>query len=124
LTTWHIGGRSELIPARRGYRLMHDLYVGHRWKQAAREMWDDGVRYVIVNRGNRMQSPTLDRFSSFSSPYLVRSWPQQAEVERYMARLTKIAEPLGSVHEYHGYLLDPTRLFATASTPRPPAPHR
>jgi hypothetical protein len=111
LTTWHVGGPSELPPIRRGYLLMHRLYVGDRWRAAARQMWKLGVRYVVVNRGFRMQAPTVDAFSSFKTPYLVRSWDQLAEVDAYMRRLSLIAQPVGRRVEYYVYRLDRRRLF-------------
>lgn len=111
LTTWHVGGPSELPPIRRGYLLMHRLYVGDRWHAAARQMWKLGVRYVVVNRGFRMQAPTVDAFSSFKTPYLVRSWDQLAEVDAYMRRLSLIAQPVGRRVEYYVYRLDRRRLF-------------
>jgi hypothetical protein len=74
-------------------------------------MWKLGVRYVVVNRGFRMQAPTVDAFSSFSTPYLVRSWAQLAEVDRYMHRLSSIARPVGRRVEYYVYRLDRKRLF-------------
>jgi len=111
MTTWHIGGKSELVPARRGYLLMHRLYVGDHWRQATQQMWRLGVRYVVVNRGFRMQSPTLDDFSSFNAPYLVHSWDDQAEVVAYMKRLSLVASEIGSVQEYHVYRLERRKLF-------------
>jgi hypothetical protein len=111
MTTWHIGGPSELLPARRGYLLIHRVYVGDDWRSAARSMWQLGVRYVIANRGFRMQSPTLDKFSSFNAPYLVRSWKDQEEVNAYLGRLAQIATETGSLGEYHAYRLDPAKLF-------------
>ena len=111
LTTWHVGGPSELPPIRRGYRLMHRLYVGDRWRAAARQMWKLGVRYVVVNRGFRMQASTVDAFSSFKTPYLVRNWDQLAEVDRYMRRLSLVARPVGRRVEYYVYRLERGRLF-------------
>jgi hypothetical protein len=111
LTTWHVGGPSELPPIRRGYLLIHRLYVGDRWRAAARQMWKLGVRYVVVNRGFRIQAPTVDAFSSFSTPYLVRNWAQLAEVEGYVRRLSLIAQPVGRRVEYYVYRLDRRRLF-------------
>jgi hypothetical protein len=113
MTTWHIGGPSELAPARRGYLLIHRLYVGDRWRSAARQMWSLGVRYVVVNRGFMMQLPTLDRFSSFGAPYLVHGWDDQAQVVRYMRRLSTIATRVGSEREYYVYRLDRRRLFGS-----------
>jgi hypothetical protein len=118
MTAWHIGGKSELAPSRKGYVLMHRLYVGDRWRAAAREMWHLGVRYVVANRGFRMQEPTLDRFSSSSTPYVVHNWDDVNEVVAYMKRLGRISTEVGFVDEYHVYRLDPKRLFAThASDP-------
>jgi hypothetical protein len=116
MTTWHIGGQSELLPARRGYLLIHRVYVGDHWRSAARSMWHLGVRYVVVNRGFRMQSPTLDSFSSFNAPYLVRTWENQTEVNVYMSRLALIATETGSLGEYHVYKLDRAKLFPSHGT--------
>jgi hypothetical protein len=112
LTTWHVGGPSELPPIRRGYLLIHRVYVGDRWRAAAREMWKLGVRYVVVNRGFRIQAPTVDAFSSFNTPYLVRNWGQLTEVDRYMHRLSLVARPIGRRVEYYVYRLDRRKLFA------------
>ena len=90
---------------------MHRLYIGDRWRAAAREMWKLGVRYVVVNRGFRIQAPTVDGFSSFNTPYLVRNWDQLAEVDRYMHRLSLVGHPVGSRVEYHVYRLDRRRLY-------------
>jgi hypothetical protein len=111
LTTWHVGGPSELPPIRRGYVLIHRVYVGDRWRAAARQMWKLGVRYVVVNRGFRIQAPTVDAFSSFDTPYIVRDWAQLAEVDAYMHRLSLIARPMGRRVEYFVYRLDRRRLF-------------
>jgi len=111
LTTWHVGGPSELPPIRRGYVLIHRVYVGDRWRAAARQMWKLGVRYVVVNRGFRIQAPTVDAFSSFDTPYIVRDWAQLAEVDAYMHRLSLIARPVGRRVEYFVYRLDRRRLF-------------
>jgi len=111
LTTWHVGGPSELPPIRRGYVLIHRVYVGYRWRAAARQMWKLGVRYVVVNRGFRIQAPTVDAFSSFDTPYIVRDWAQLAEVDAYMHRLSLIARPVGRRVEYFVYRLDRRRLF-------------
>jgi hypothetical protein len=112
LTTWHVGGPSELPPIRHGYVLVHRLYIGDHWRAAARQMWKLGVRYVVVNRGFRIQAPTVDAFSSFNTPYLVRNWSQLAEVDAYMHRLSLIARPIGRRVEYYVYRLDRRRLFA------------
>ncbi len=111
LTTWHVGGPSELPPIRRGYLLIHRLYVGDRWRAAARQMWKLGVRYVVVNRGFRIQAPTVDAFSSFDTPYLVRNWAQLGEVDAYMHRLSLIGRRVGRRVEYYVYLLDRRRIF-------------
>jgi hypothetical protein len=111
MTTWHINDRSELPPARSGYALMHRLYTGGGWRKAAQRMWKLGVRYVVVNRGFRMNAPTLDAFSSFNAPYIVRNWDQQAEVVAYMRRLGTIANNVGSDDELHVYRLDRKRVF-------------
>jgi hypothetical protein len=74
-------------------------------------MWKLGVRYVVVNRGFRMHAPTLDAFSSFNAPYIVRNWDQQAEVVAYMHRLGTVATKVGSDDELHVYLLDRERVF-------------
>jgi hypothetical protein len=111
MTTWHIGGRSELEPARSGYLLMHRLYMGDHWREAAREMWRLGVRYIVVNRGFRMQSPTLDLFSGFHAPYIVRSWEQQDEIDTYMRRVEQVATLVNTIEEYYAYRLEPRLLF-------------
>lgn len=116
MTTWHINDRSELPPARGGYALMHRLYTGRGWRGAAQRMWKLGVRYVVVNRGFRMNAPTLDAFSSFNAPYIVRNWNQQAEVVAYMRRLGTIANRVGSDDELHVYRLDRQRVFGLPST--------
>jgi hypothetical protein len=91
--------------------LIHRVYVGDRWRAAARQMWKLGVRYVVVNRGFRIQAPTVDAFSSFDTPYIVRDWAQLAEVDAYMHRLSLIARPVGRRVEYFVYRLDRRRLF-------------
>ena len=70
---------------------MHRLYTGDRWQAAARKMWRQGVRYVVINRGFMMRAPTVDSFSSFSAPYIVRSWSDVNEVDAYMRRVGSIS---------------------------------
>ena len=117
LTTWHLTSATELPPARRGYVLMHRLYVGQQMQATAREMWRRGVRYIVANRGVMMQLPTLDRFSSFGAPYVIDSWADVRQVDAYIDRLKQIATPLGHENEYYFFKLDRSKLFLEAFPP-------
>jgi hypothetical protein len=114
LTTWHLTSATELPPARRGYLLMHRLYLGEQMQATGQEMWRRGVRYIVANRGVKMQLLTLDRFSSFGAPYVIESWADLAEVDAYIARLGRIATPLGHENEYYFFELDRRKLFPKA----------
>lgn len=118
LTTSHLTSRTELPPARRGYTLMHRLYLGKQMQATGQEMWRRGVRYIVANRGVKMDLPTLDRFSSFDNPYIIESWADVAEVDAYIARLGRIASPIGHEEEYFFFELDRRKLFPTAFPPR------
>jgi hypothetical protein len=117
LTTWHLTSATELPPARRGYLLMHRLYLGQQVRATGQEMWRRGVRYIVANRGVMMQLPTLDRFSSFGAPYVIDSWADLAQVDAYVDRLEQIATPLGHENEYYFFKLDRRRLFPEAFPP-------
>lgn len=117
LTTWHLTSAAELPPARRGYVLMHRLYLGQQVQATGQEMWKSGVRYIVANRGVMMQLPTLDRFSSFGAPYVIDSWADLARVDAYIHRLEQIATPLGHQNEYYFFELDRRKLFPEAFPP-------
>jgi hypothetical protein len=114
LTAWHLTSKTEIPPARRGYILMHRLYLGKQMQATGQEMWRRGVRYIVANRGVKMQLPTLDRFSSFGAPYVIESWADVAQVDAYIARLARIATPLGNRNEYYFFKLDRRKLFPKA----------
>jgi hypothetical protein len=111
LTTWHIGSKSELVPARRGYLLMHSLYMDLNWRPAAERLWRLGARYIVANRGVSMRAPTLDNFSSFNAPYIVSNWNEQAVVDHYIKRLGVFSTLIGRDREYYVFKLDRKKLF-------------
>ena len=59
-----MGSASELAASQRGYLLLHRFYSGADSWDAARAMWRQGVRYVIVEHQTSLDAPTLEEFSN------------------------------------------------------------
>lgn len=105
----HVGSANELVAASRGYALLHRLYVGRGWKAAAREMWEQGVRYVIVDHRVILADANLNQFSSDPEP-LWRTPAQRRQLGRYFARLNLLGQIVGSTPEYVIYRLDEAKV--------------
>ncbi len=105
----HVGSDAELAAAARGYDLLHDLYVGHDWKAAARTMWRRGVRYVIVDHRVILADTSLAAFSSDPEP-VWRNAAQRRQLGDYFARLNLLGDVVGNTPEYVVYRLTAAKL--------------
>src|SRR5207248_2146348 len=59
VTKAHVGSQEELAASNRGYALLHRFATGERWWQAARQMYRQGVRYVVVEKSTLLTAPDL-----------------------------------------------------------------
>jgi hypothetical protein len=105
----HVGSPPELRAASTGYALLHRLYVGHRWKQAMRELWHRRVRYVIVDHRVVLADPTLAQFSSNPKP-IWQTQRQRRQLGRYFARLNLLGNVVADTPQYVIYKLDPRKV--------------
>src|SRR5581483_11669280 len=105
----HVGSNAELAAATSGYALLHRLYVGRRWKEASRELWHRGVRYVVVDHRVTLADPTLAQFSGDQDP-LWRTPAQRRELGRYFERLNLLGHVVTDTREYVVYRLDAAKL--------------
>jgi hypothetical protein len=105
----HVGSDPELVAATEGYALLHRLYVGQDWKQASRELWQRGVRYVVVDHRVTLADPTLEQFSSDQNP-LWRTAAQRAQLGRYFSRLNLLGHLVEDTPQYAVFALDAAKV--------------
>jgi hypothetical protein len=107
---WHAGSPAEAAIARRGYSLMHELFWRRNWREAARRMYREGVRYVVVNPKVTLSRATLRQFSGLRPP-LPRTKGDRLALRRYYRRLSAIGTHAGNSYEIAVYRFDRKRLF-------------
>lgn len=118
-TKAHVGSARELEAAERGYTLLHEFWTGGpRWWETAREMWVEGVRWIVVEKSTLLAAPTLEAFSTGPSP-LVHLGPEREQIGNYYYQNNRIGNLVYDGQSYAVYRLDPVKLFAkTLATTR------
>jgi hypothetical protein len=118
VTKAHVGSQAELAASQSGYALLHTLVDGGNsaWWPAAQQMWQRGVRYVVVEKWTLLKARDLATFSTGPTP-LIRSGHDVALAGRYYYRLNRISQLIADTDEYSIYRFDQAKLF-----PAPPAP--
>jgi hypothetical protein len=109
VTKAHVGSASELAASQRGYLLLHRFYSGADWWDAARAMWRQGVRYVIVEHQTSLDAPTLEEFSTGPTP-LVRTPAERRRLGTYFYRNNRVGRLVGDSPSYAIYRLDGSKL--------------
>jgi hypothetical protein len=89
VTKAHVGSQRELAASERGYRLLHQYYMGATWWQAAQTMWSRGVRYVVVEKHTSLAPPTLEEFSTGPTP-LIRTYADRRRLGAYFYRNNRV----------------------------------
>jgi hypothetical protein len=110
VTKSHVNSSIELVDSERGYLLLHRFYDGDDWWQAARRMYRDGVRYVVVNKKTSLRPGTLAAFSTGPTP-LIRTASDRRLLGQYFYRCNRVAKRLYDSDDYVVYLLDASKLW-------------
>jgi hypothetical protein len=110
VTKAHVGSEEELSASERGYRLLHEYYIGNDWWAAAQEMWKRGVRYVVVEKHTSLAPTTLADFSTGPTP-LIRTASQRRQLGTYFYRNNRVGTLIHDSPTYAVYRLDPGKLF-------------
>ena len=113
VTKAHVNSSRELADSERGYTLLHTLYTGRHWWKAARRMYRQGVRYVVVAKQTSLAPKTLADFSTGPTP-LIRTPADRAELGRYFYRCNRVGRLLYDSPDYVVYRLDRLRLWSDA----------
>jgi len=110
VTKAHVGSDEELAVSERGYRLLHEYYLGGNWWAAAQTMWKQGVRYVVVEKHTSLAPPTLADFSTGPTP-LIRTQAQRRQLGTYFYRNNRVGTLIHDSPTYAVYQLDSHKLF-------------
>jgi hypothetical protein len=113
VTKAHVNSSRELADSERGYALLHAFYAGGHWWKAARRMYRQGVRYVVVAKQTSLAPKTLADFSTGPTP-LIRTPADRAELGRYFYRCNRVGTLLYDSEDYVVYKLDRSRLWSEA----------
>ena len=116
VTKGHVTTQSELNASTHGYALLHDFYTGGPtgWWRYGVEMWNTGVRFVLVEKSTSLRPSNLVTFSTGPTP-LVRTPADRRMLGRYFWRLGRIGKLLYTDQEYALYELEPARLFPSGA---------
>jgi hypothetical protein len=110
----HVSSRRELALADDGYRLLHRFYVGGPdWWTAAQELWQRGVRYVVVEKHTTLEPETLAGFIWQTAA--LRTPEQRKALGVYFYENNRIGTLVYDSPDYAVYRLDKAKLFATPS---------
>jgi hypothetical protein len=109
VTKAHVSSRAELARSTEGYRLLHQFFMGADWWNAARTMYGQGVRYVLVDKQTSLRPATLSDFSTGPTP-LVRTAADRALLGTFFYRNNRVGHVLVDSYPYVLYELDPWKL--------------
>ena len=116
VTKAHVGSPAELAAATTGYAVLHEFWAGGpTWWQAAQRMWDQGVRWIVIEKSTLLAAPTLEEFSTGPSP-LVHPGPQREQLGNYFYENNRVGRIVFDSDSYAVYRLDQARLFAEGPT--------
>ena len=93
--------------------LLHRFYGGDKWWGAARRMYREGVRYVVVAKETSLEPRTLAGFSTGPTP-LIRTLSDRRHLSRYFYRCNRVGTLLYDSEEYVVYRLDSSKLWAAS----------
>ena len=110
VTKAHVGSQRELAASERGYRLLHEFYVGDDWWHAAQVMWNRGVRYVVIDKSISLAPPTLAAFSTGPTP-LVRTELDRRQLGTYFYRNNRVGRLVHDSKTYVVYELARDKLW-------------
>jgi hypothetical protein len=113
VTKSHTNSSRELADSERGYLLLHRFYDGDNWWQAARTMYRDGVRYVVVDKKTSLAAPTLVDFSTGPTP-LIRTASERRLLGQYFYRCNRVGTLFYDSNDYVVYRLDASKLWGTS----------
>ena len=111
VTKAHVGSETELAASERGYRLLHDYYMGETWWQAAQAMWQRGVRFIVVEKHTSLAAATLAGFSTGPTP-LIRTQDDRRRLGTYYYRNNRVGTLLFDSPTYAIYRLSWRKLWA------------
>jgi lipopolysaccharide exporter len=109
VTKAHVGSQAELRASEAGYRLLHRFFAGDDWWAAARTMYREGVRYVVIEKSTSLRAPTLETFSTGPTP-LVRTPDDRRALGSYFYRNNRVGRLVHDGTPYAVYALDPAKL--------------
>ncbi len=112
VTKAHVNSSRELADSERGYAVLHQLYAAASasWWSAARNMYLQGVRYVLIAKQTSLSPPTLVEFSTGPTP-LIRTAADHRELSRYFYRCNRIGVRIYDSDDYVVYRLKASRLW-------------
>jgi hypothetical protein len=105
----HVSSQHELALSEEGYQLLRRFYVGGSdWWQAAQEMYERGVRYLVVEKRTTLQPATLADFTWQSS--LLQTEEQRRGLSRYYYGANRIGTLLHDSADFAVYRLEAGKL--------------
>ena len=110
LTPTRLRTPGQTRAAERGYLLMHQLYDGGGWWQAAQELYRAGVRYLVVDHSHSLSSATLEQFVRRPPSVDPRGGNERRLLGGYFYRLNRIARLVSESPSYNVYRLSGRRL--------------
>lgn len=113
----HVSSRRELALADDGYRLLHRFYAGGTdWWTAAQDLWQRGVRYIVVEKHTTLEPESLSAFIWQSAA--LRTPAQRRALGVYFYENNRVGRLVYDSPDYAVYRLDAAKLFTTSGTTR------
>jgi hypothetical protein len=111
----HVSSEHELALSEDGYQLLRRFYAGGSdWWQAAQDMYERGVRYLVVEKQTTLQPATLADFTWQSS--LLQTKEQRRGLSRYFYEANRIGTLLHDSPDFAVYRLEPGKLGVPQET--------
>jgi hypothetical protein len=106
----HAGSPQELALSQDGYELLRRFWAGGpSWWQAGQEMWQRGVRYVVVEKHTTLEPKNIADFGWKTA--IIHMPAQRAELGRYFYENNRVGDVIYDSDEYVVYRLDPGKLL-------------
>ncbi|HEX4108402.1 MAG TPA: hypothetical protein VHX88_09730 [Solirubrobacteraceae bacterium] len=100
---------AEVSSAEAGYQLLRQVEVGANWAQAAAEMWNIGVRFLIIDHAQSITNAPYDAFANGGAP-LLQPGQQRRTLGTYFYRANRIADTIADQPPFLVQELDRAKL--------------
>ena len=106
----HVGSAYERDLSDRGYRLLREFYAGGPgWWQAGRTMYQQGVRYLVIEKNTTLEPRTLADFTWQNA--MLRPGYQRKRIGNYFYEANRVGTLVYDSYDYVVYTLDARKLF-------------